>query len=189
MAKVLFNPIMEQIRGKIGELVFRRFQNRVIITRKPDSNGRVPTDGQLEVQTRFRDAARFAKHVLADPARRALYEPAATKSGRPLRITVMGEFLNSPEVTAITVAGYHGRVGDPVDIQAVADVAVTGVAVAIRDASGAVLEEGAASLVDGVWRYLATVAVPAGESVTVEATATNLAGQTGTLSVPVVIAG
>ena len=188
MAKVLFNPIMEQIRGKIGELVFRRFENRIIIARKPDSSGRVPTAGQLVVRTRFRDAARYANHVMADPARRALYEPAAARLGRSLRITIMGEFLNPPEITAISVAGYHGRVGDPIDVQAAADVAVTGVSVAIRDAAGALLEEGAATPADGGWRYLTTAAVPVGEAVTIEATAANLAGQTGTLSVPLVVA-
>ena len=41
MANVLLNLIMERIRGKIGELVFRRFEDRTIIARNGDRSGRV----------------------------------------------------------------------------------------------------------------------------------------------------
>ena len=187
MAKVLFNPIMEQIRGKIGELVFRRFENRIIVARKPDVSGRVPTAGQAGVRMRFREAARYANNVMADPERRLPYEPVAAKHGKSLRMVIMSDYLNPPEVDAISVVGYHGRMGDPIDVQATDDVAVTGVLVTIRDEAGAVVEQGAATLAAANWRYVATVTVQAGESVTIDATATDLAKQTGTLRVPIVV--
>jgi hypothetical protein len=187
MANVLFNPIMEQIRGKIGELVFRRFENRIIIARKADLSGHVPTAGQVEVRERFRGAAKYANNVMADPARRALYEPVAAKRGDPLRMVIMTDYLNPPEVDAISVADYHGSIGDPVVVQATDDIAVTGVTITIRDAADAVIEQGAATLADGQWTYRATVAVPVGQEVMVIATATDRAEQVATKILPLVV--
>ena len=49
----------------------------------------------------------------------------------------------------------------------------------IRDASDAVLEQGPATLVGGRWTYTARAGVGSGESVTIEATATDRPGHTG----------
>jgi len=40
MAKVRLNPILEQVRGKVGDLVFKRSGEEVIISRKPDFSER-----------------------------------------------------------------------------------------------------------------------------------------------------
>ena len=179
---------MEQIHGKIGELVFRRLKHRTIITRKPDFSGHVATAGQIAVRERFRAAARYAHHVLADPARRALYAPLAAQRGVPLRVVIMADYLNPPVVDAISVADYHGFIGDPVVVRATDDVAVSGVTVALRDAADAVIEQGAATLADDRWTYRATVAVPAGQAVMVIATARDGAEQEATKILPLVVA-
>ena len=36
MAKVKFNPVLEQIRGQVGDLVFKHYGDEVIVGRKPD---------------------------------------------------------------------------------------------------------------------------------------------------------
>jgi len=48
MAKVKTNPIIEQLRGKVGDLVFKRYGDEVVLTRVPDVEGREPTDKQLD---------------------------------------------------------------------------------------------------------------------------------------------
>ena len=35
MAKVKLNPILEQISGKVGDLVFRCYGDKTVITQKP----------------------------------------------------------------------------------------------------------------------------------------------------------
>ena len=188
MANVHLNPIMERIRGKIGELVFRRFGRRTIIARKPDLSGRVASAGQIAVRERFRGAAYYANKVMADPERRARYAPLATKRGTPLREVIMTDYLNPPVVDAISVADYHGIIGDPVVVRATDDVAVSGVTVTLRDAADAVIEQGVATLADDRWTYRATVAVPAGEAVMVIATARDGAEQEATKILPLVVA-
>ena len=54
MAKVKLNPVMEQMRGKIGDLVFKRYEDRVVVTRNPDRDGLIPSAVQSEQQERFR---------------------------------------------------------------------------------------------------------------------------------------
>ena len=188
MANVHLNPIMERIRGKIGELVFRRFENRTIIARNADRSGHVPTAGQMAVRERFRAAARYTRHVMTDPARRARYALLAARRGTPLRVVIMADYLNPPVVDAISVADYHGFIGDPVVVRATDDVAVSGVTVTLRDAEDAVIEQGPATLADDRWTYRATVAVPAGQAVMVIATARDGAEQEATKILPLVVA-
>ena len=46
MAKVKLNPILERVRGTVGDLVFKRYEDEVVITRKPDFEGVAPTAAQ-----------------------------------------------------------------------------------------------------------------------------------------------
>ena len=67
MAKVKLNPVLEQIRGQVGELVFKHYGDEVIVGRKPDRSGVLPSDIQLEHQERFRQAVLYGRLVMADP--------------------------------------------------------------------------------------------------------------------------
>ena len=113
---------------------------------------------------------------------------AAQAKGLALFAFVLGDFLKPPVVETIDAAGYHGRVGDLIKVSARDDFEVVAVDVVIRDAADAVLEQGPAALVGGQWTYATTVAVVAGETVTIEATATDRPGHTGSKSVPCQIA-
>ena len=92
---------------------------------------------------------------------------------------VMGDFLKPPVVEAIDATGYHGVVGDLIKVSARDDFEVASVSIVIRDAADAVLEQGPAALVGGQLTYATTVAVPAGDTVTIEAVATDRPGHTG----------
>ena len=47
MAKVKLNPTLEAIQGKVGDLVFKRWEGDEIVARMPDRTGIVPTANQL----------------------------------------------------------------------------------------------------------------------------------------------
>ena len=44
MAKVKLNPVLEQLRGQVGDLVFKRYGDEVVISRKPDLEGIEPSE-------------------------------------------------------------------------------------------------------------------------------------------------
>src|SRR6056297_2358681 len=122
MARVKLNPIIDQLRGKVGDLVFREVSGNTVLSRTPDLSGVEPTPGQEAQRARFRDAAFYGRVVLADPPARAFYEGVAEGRGKPLFSVIVGDYLNTPEVGAVDTAGYTGAVGDPVLVQASDDV-------------------------------------------------------------------
>jgi len=54
MAKVRLNPILEQVRGQVGDLVFKRYGGEVVLSRKPDYEGREWTEAQIAHRERSR---------------------------------------------------------------------------------------------------------------------------------------
>ncbi len=183
MAKTKLNPILEGVRGKVGDLVFKRYGDETIISRTPDTEGREPTEAQAATRARFRQAALYGKMVLADPAARAIYEERAEAKGVPLFSLTVADFFNAPSVDEIDVSGYGGQVGDEIRVRAHDDFQVVAVNVAIVTAEGQAVEAGAAVETparSGVWVYRATQAVPTGTQVRIQVTAQDRPGHTGT---------
>lgn len=182
MARVKTNPIIEQVRGAVGDLVFKKYGDDVIVSRKPDLTGQEPTEAQLAHREHFRQATLYGKMVKADPAVQAIYEQAAKDQGKPAFSLMVADFFNAPSVDLVDVEKYAGRVGDEIVIHAHDDFQVTQVAVAITKADGQAVENGAAVETpanSGRWVYKATAAVPTGTTVKIAVTAKDRPGHTG----------
>lgn len=182
MAKVKLNPILEQMRGKVGDLVFRRYGDEVVISRTPDREGIEPTAAQLAHQDRFREAALYGKMALADPETKTLYEEAAKAKGKPVFSLTVADFFNAPSVDEVDVSGYSGAAGDEIVVRARDDFQVTAVAVALTDAEGNAIENGDAVETppdSSRWVYTATAAVATGTTVRIGVMATDRPGGTG----------
>lgn len=181
MAKIKLNPVMEGMHGSIGDLVFKRCGEEVVVGRKPNASQHPPTASQAAVRDQFRLAALYGKAVLADPAVRAGYDTAAKEKGIPVLALAIADFFNDPAVDEIDLSGYAGQADGTIRIRAHDDFQVTGVAVAIREAGGTVLEQGAATAgADGTWAYQTTGTVATGQTVPIEVTATDRPGHRST---------
>lgn len=179
MARVRLNPIVDRVQGAFGDIVFRTFDGKTVISRKPAPSGQPPTPGQEAQRIRFREASFYGRVVMADPQARAFYEAVATQRKKPVFSVIIADFLNAPTVTSIDDSAYTGATGDPLLIQAQDDVEVTGVSVTITDDGGTVLESGPATADEWRWRYEAQTDVPSGTTVTITATAMDRPGNTG----------
>jgi hypothetical protein len=179
MATVKTNPIIEQVRGKVGDLVFKKYGDGVILSRMPDMEGRESTEAQQATRDRFRQAALYGKMVSADPATKAPYEAAAKAKGQPVFSLMVADFFNAPSVDEVDLSAYTGQVGDKIAIRAHDDFDVSGVGVAISDTDGHALESGAAAEMppdSGRWLYTTTAVVPTGTTMRIEVTATDRPG-------------
>jgi hypothetical protein len=178
MAKVKLNPTFERIQGKIGDLVYRRYEGEEVVGRMPDRTGIVPTANQLAQMEKFRLAALYGKAVLADPDTRTIYEDAAKGKGVPLFALTVGDFLNAPAVDEIDLSAYTGKADEVIKVRASDDVEVKGVSVTIRAQGGAVLEEGPAVWSPNIasWTYTTTTNLVQGNPVTIEVSATDRPG-------------
>ena len=117
------------------------------------------------------------------PDIKAAYAAAAPRGVSAFNFA-LGDAAQSPVVKQIDSTKYHGAVGDTLEIDATDNFKVTGVVVTIDNATGALIETGNAVLQDNKnWLYSTTVAnaVTAGSKITV--VATDLPGNTGTLTV------
>jgi hypothetical protein len=68
MAKVQMNPVVERVRGKIGDLVFKKYQDGVVVGRRADRDGLVPSPSQTTHREQFRRASAYGKQACANPA-------------------------------------------------------------------------------------------------------------------------
>ena len=186
MAKLDLNTALKGIHGRIDNWVYRQFGNRTIIGPKPVFAG-APTAAQLANRERFQEAAAYGRAALADPVLRPLYQAVAKARDLPPFAVIIEDFFTSPEVKEIDATGYHGHVGDLIKVSALDDFEVVWVEVVIRNAANVMLEQGPAALLDGLWTYVATVSVAAGETVTIEAVAKDRPGHPGVKTVPCLV--
>ena len=185
MARVKLNPIIDQVRGKIGDLVFRSYGGETILSRLPDLSGGVPTARQEAQRVRFRDAAFYGRVVLEDPPARAFYEEVAARRKQPLFSVIVGDYPQPPDRRRSQRGAYTGATGDPILVSAHDDVEVVQVVVTLTDGGGAELETGPAVPDEGRWRYEAQTDVPSGTDVTITARASDRPGNMGEEAVEV----
>ncbi len=182
MAKVKLNPILEQISGKVGDLVFKRYGDEVVLSQKPDLSGREMSEAQLAAQERFRQAALYGKLVMADPETKSLYEDAAKANGKPVFSLTVADFFNAPSVDEIDLANYSGAIGDEIIVWASDDFAVVGVQVALMNTHSQLIESGQAvesPSASGRWIYSATAYVEVGTIVRIAVRASDRPGGVG----------
>ena len=188
MAKVKFTPTVLQVRGRVGNWVYRKSHDACAISVLPDITDKGLSPAQAAVRTQFHSAVDYAKTALADPVLETRYRDAAKLQDVPVFAYILGEFFSPPTVSAVDPSGYHGQVGDTIVVRADARFEVAEVQVTIRSAANAVLEQGPAALVNAAWHYPAKTAVAAGTAVTIEVVAKDHPGHTGTMNAPYVIA-
>ena len=183
MAKVRLNPVMEQIRGQIGELVFRRYGDGVIVARKADLEGITLSAAQANHRVRFQQAVDYGKSAMADPAVKAIYLAAAKARSIPVFSCPVADFFNAPSVSDVNLSNFTGAVGDKIAFHAEDDFGVVRARVAITKTDGTLIESGEAAETNpgsGLWSYTATQSIPPGTQVRVTATATDRPGGIGT---------
>lgn len=183
MANIEINAITSHFKGKVGDVVFRRRGDGVFAALRPRPSRVEPTAAIVAHRATFANAIRYAKGVMADPVLLEVYTRVAEmKEGQSAFNVAVADFFRPPKVTAIDVTGYTGHVGDRIAIEAQDDVDVMSVRVVIAAPDGTVLERGDAAVVDKQWVYTATTTLPAGQPVTIEATATDRPKHTGMLT-------
>lgn len=162
MAKTPVNSGLKRLQGELDGWVYRYTDVGTLVCRPATRTTIPPTEIQKNVRARFRQAAKYADAVFKDPARKEAYRVLAERRGiAPGRLFsyILGDFASPPDVSKVNVSKYHRHVGDVIVVDANDDGEVVGVTVALKRLDGLTLEEGAATLIDGSWHYLATTAL------------------------------
>lgn len=94
MPKVRFLPQVEEIRGTLYDVVFKKSpKGNMIVTKRPDMSNVEWSEAQQTQRQRFRLANEYAKAAMADPKARAVYEKRARKGNKsPFRVAFSDYF-------------------------------------------------------------------------------------------------
>ena len=94
MAKITLSPMFQEIRGRLGDYVFRRTHTgEVILSKVPDMSRVKWSKAQKAHRQRFKKAVAYAKAAMAEPKVRAVYDKMAAKKGkRPFDMAVSDYF-------------------------------------------------------------------------------------------------
>ncbi len=65
------NIVTDSLSGKVGNVIFKIYGDKTVVSKYPDMSGVVKTEKQLENQYLFKAAHFQAKSMLADPIRKA----------------------------------------------------------------------------------------------------------------------
>ena len=130
-------------------------------------------------------ASARAQQALEDPARRAFYEAIAQQREITPYLAAFVDFLVEPTFKPLDLSEYKGKVGDKIMVVAKDDIGLANVEFTLTATDGTQIEQGPA-VEDGVrsgkWIYTATVAVPLGADIFVEARGVDHAGNKTVMS-------
>jgi len=161
MAKVKNNTLTEGLSGKIGnQLVFRHLRDgRNVVVSRPNFSKRVFSKGQLAHQSRFQQAAAYARSASRT---NPLYAKLAAGTSKNAYNIALSDWFHPPLIHA--VAQQAGRIR----VNATDNVQVAKVRITILNEGGQTLEQGEAAKVNEAWWELET-AVSTDGKVIVEA--------------------
>ena len=179
MAKIELHDTLRNLTGMIDGWVYRNLNGRVVAHAYKAAKSTKATSAQLARRKRFRAAQAYAAEILAHPLRRAVYQKLGAERKCPMNALLVSNFLTPPTIEVVEVSAYHGGAGQLIEIVATDPVAVTDVSVTIRNATGTVVEQGAAINEHGVWGYRTTATLPAKSAYEIEISARNRAGTEG----------
>jgi hypothetical protein len=141
------------MRGKVGDLGFKRFENQTVVARVPDHVHQPNSAAQLAVREKFRQATVYAKAAIADPAIKALYAEKAKAKHVPTFALMIADFFKAPVIDDVDLSAYTGATGSVIRVRATDDFEVTGVSVQLREPdTGDPIDGGdAVKATDGTW--------------------------------------
>jgi hypothetical protein len=174
MAKTKNNIFMTGLSGTVGkQMTLTQKKGETIVGKKRGPSSIPATDNQLDVQSKFKIASKYALAAIQDPVKKAAYA-AAAKNNQSAYNVALADAFKAPEIKSINVTAYHGQPGDIIVTRAIDDFKVAAVHVLILTAAGGLVEQGNAVLSDNGldWKYIATTVndVPVGSKIRVTAT-------------------
>jgi hypothetical protein len=179
------------LRGKVGGIIYSKQPDGRTTARSVGVSSAEDTAGEKRGQSRMKLGNAYMHGILADPSVRAPYDSEAQIRQMRTCDLVMSDFLTDPVIRTVDAVKYTGLAGGWLLIMTGDEFKVQQVGVVMRDAHGRRLEEGLAVLAQGssarVWIYTAQRDLPAGQTLTLEVTATDRPGHSTVLSAPVAI--
>jgi len=114
MAMLSGNSPLQGIRGSIGELVFRSFGGKTVVSARPErSRFSEQSERQRRCRARFKDASLHVKKMLCDPAKKELYRKKAKELNLPNAYTAaVKEYMRKTTIESINTIQHTAKAGE-----------------------------------------------------------------------------
>jgi hypothetical protein len=142
MAISFNNAITSEYSGRVGDIVFRNYGGKSVMAKRPDCSKVVRSAKQLEINDRFAKAVKYGQYVIKNPELSKYY-----KKKRPDLTPYnagISDYQSRPVIERVDVGGYQGLPGNVVTVLVWDKWNIEGVDMVIFNASGEVIECGAA---------------------------------------------
>ncbi|MBT1703170.1 hypothetical protein [Chryseosolibacter indicus] len=140
MATIRINPLLKGMKGSIGGIMVRQVGKRTILSGKP-SAPRKQSVLQKSNRDKFREATRFAKHILQDPQKKSYYQQRAKKLKLPNAYTAaITDYMRKTEIKAVETQAFQNKRGAIKINVHKSDFAVNKVRLILYNASDAMVE-------------------------------------------------
>ena len=161
MAIIDHNIITTGLHGRVGNLIFRRWGEKTVVSAAPGRTDRRWSRLQRSNRERFSSAMAWAKEAMKDPEKRKGFQKKAKGMQTAWNVAV-SEYMMRPLIEEADVSGYHGKKGDQLRVRTGKTFRVSAVIITILSAQGLIIETGMAARVGGTngWVYSATTHNP-----------------------------
>jgi hypothetical protein len=150
------NVLTRNQRGRLGNIIFRRWGENTVASVVPDYSKIKWSAAQRNNRNRFRDAMVYARRALSDPKVYQYYKKKKRGMQTVWNVAV-ADYMKRPQITEIDVSRYQGLRGNIIRVKAKDNYFVAGVVVRIFNAHGVEVESGMAVSMSGRgdWIYKA----------------------------------
>ena len=159
MAISFNNVITRNYSGRVGDIVFRNYNGKSVMAKRPDCSKVIKTERQMGSMNKFAKGVKFGQFAKDNPKLCEDYNKKRPDLS-PYHAAI-SDFMTTPVIERVDVSEYQGHPGNVVTVSAWDKWNIEGVGVVIFNALGEVIEFGEA--VPGEfsgnteWDYTATV--------------------------------
>jgi hypothetical protein len=142
MAISFNNVITSHYSGRVGDIVFRNYNGKSVMAKRPDCSKVIKTALQWENMNKFAKAVKYGLFVMANHVLSEYYRMKRPDLS-PFHAAI-SDYLTRPIIESVDVRKYKGHPGDVVTISAWDKWNIEGVGVVIFNSLGDIIEFGEA---------------------------------------------
>ena len=94
------NIVTATLSGKVGNVIFKYYGNKTVISKRPDMSKVVKTEKQVENQYLFKAAQAYAKGILSDPEKKLAFLKTVPK-GKTAYHTAISMYLRENKIGVV----------------------------------------------------------------------------------------
>jgi hypothetical protein len=152
MAKVELNSITTHFRGRVGDVIFKRYGDKLVASRLPRFKTTKPTASQKPRRELFQAASAYAVIVQTKPGLYAEYAVTAAKAERTVRSLAIRDFMQAGAMSPIDFTDFKAR-PSVVRVKVEEEFEAASVDFQCRNARGRVVAQGVGELRKGAWQF------------------------------------